>query len=167
LLLRLGLGIVFLGHGLQKFGLFEAANWPSNLSEQAEFVSLFGYSSTDLMAWVITAAELTAGTLVVLGIAVPLGAAAAIGTMLQFVAGPQWPGGLFGNDTNPGFEQGFVLLLAAAGCAFIGPGKYSLEGVLRWRIMSGWRWALAGIALGVVVGLAVLIGYGPGVAGNG
>ena len=105
LVLRLGLGVVFLGHGLQNFGWFPGGGYPTSISEQKAFLIHFGYSSPSLMAWLITATEIVAGVSLLLGLLMPLGAAAVIGIAWQFVAGLQWDGGLFGNDTVGGYEH--------------------------------------------------------------
>jgi len=165
--LRFVLGILFLGHGLQKAGWFKAPGWPSSISEQADFVGFFGYSDTNLMAWLITVTEVTAGALFLLGLLTPLAAAAAIGVGFQFVAGPQWDGGLFGNETTGGFDQALVLTLAAVALGFIGAGRFSLDSRMPSSIpVRGLRAGVIAVALGVVVGAIVLIAFGVGLGGQ-
>src|SRR5262245_61626549 len=45
LVLRLGVGVVLLGHGLQKLGWFKGGGYPSSISAQKQFLAIFGYSS--------------------------------------------------------------------------------------------------------------------------
>ncbi len=45
LCVRVVLGVVFLGHGLQKFGLFDSGGYPNSISAQQDMLTLFGYSS--------------------------------------------------------------------------------------------------------------------------
>lgn len=165
LILRIGVGVVFLGHGLQKFGLFDSGSYPASISAQADFLTLFGYSSQTLLSWVLTITELAAGLSLLLGVVTPLGGAAAIGIGLQFVAGPGWQAGLFGNEGAGGFE--FALMMVAAGCALAltGPGTYALEKPLGLDRFTGRSWGLAGIALGAVAGLGVLTVFGQGLGG--
>lgn len=165
--LRFILGILFLGHGLQKLGWFEAPGWPSSISEQAEFVAFFGYSDTNLMAWLITITEITAGALLLLGLLTPLATAAVVGVGFQFVAGVQWDGGLFGNEATGGFDQSLLLTMAAVALGFIGAGRFSLDSRLPSSIpVRGWRAGAIAVALGVVVGAIVLVAFGVGFGGQ-
>lgn len=164
LVLRLGIGIVFLGHGLQKLGWFPGGGYPTSMSEQKAFLVQFGYSSPSLMAWLVTVTEIFAGVSLLLGLVTPLGAAAVIGIAWQFVAGLQWDGGLFGNDTSGGFEQTLMMLVGAVALAYVGPGRLSVDHALGLKL-SGARWGSIGVALGVVVGSIVLVAFGSGFGG--
>ncbi len=164
LVLRLGLGVVFLGHGLQKLGWFPGGGYPTSISEQKAFLIHFGYSSPSLMAWLITATEIVAGVSLLLGLLMPLGAAAVIGIAWQFVAGLQWDGGLFGNDTVGGYEQTLFMLVAAVALAYVGPGRLSVDRALGLKL-DGMRWGSIGVGLGVVVGSIVLVAFGSGFGG--
>ncbi len=165
--LRFILGVIILGHGLQKLGWFKAPGWPSNIGEQADLVKLFGYSNTNLMAWLITITEVTTGALLLLGLLTPLASAAIVGVGFQFAAGLQWDGGLFGNETTGGFDQTLVLVFAGAALGFIGAGRYSLDSRMPGSIpLRGWRAGTIAIALGVIVGAIVLIGFGVGLGGQ-
>ena len=165
--LRFILGIIVLGHGLQKAGWFKAPGWPTSISEQADFVGFFGYSDTNLMAWLITITEVAAGVLLLLGLLTPLAAAAVIGVGFQFAAGPQWDGGLFGNESTGGFDQSLILMFAGAALGFIGAGRYSLDSRMPSSVpVRGWRAGAIAVALGVVVGAIVLIAFGVGLGGQ-
>jgi putative oxidoreductase len=164
LVLRLGLGVVFLGHGLQKLGWFPGGGYPTSMSEQKAFLVNFGYSSPSLMAWLLTVTEIVAGVSLLLGLLTPLGSAAVIGIMWQFVAGLQWGGGLFGNSTTGGFEQSLIGLVAAVALAYVGPGRLSVDHALGLKL-SGLRWGSIGVALGIVVGSIVLVAFGSGFGG--
>lgn len=166
LVLRVGLGLVFLGHGLQKLGWFEGGGYPTDMVSQKAFLELFGYSSVGFLAWVITLTEVGAGLSLLLGLVNPLGAAAVIGVMFQAVAGYQWDGGLFGTtDGTGGYEFSLVILLAATALGFTGPGRFSVDHVLGWRL-SGVRWGLLALVTGIVVGAFVLIVWGVGLGGT-
>ena len=103
--LRFILGIVYLGHGLQKLGWFKGPGWPASINDEAEFIGLFGYSHIHLMAWLVTISEVAVGVLLLFGLLIPLAVAGAIGIGFQFAAGPQWSGGLFGNEHSAGLDQ--------------------------------------------------------------
>lgn len=165
LILRVALGLVFLGHGLQKFGLFGSGAYPASISAQADFIGLFGYSSTTLLSWLLTGAEFVAGLSLLSGVVTPLGAAAVIGIGLQFVAGPGWQAGLFGNAQAGGFEFSFMMVAAGCALALTGPGTYSLGRRLGLARFSEKPWGLAGVATGVVMGLGVLVAFGSGIGG--
>ena len=165
--LRFILGIILLGHGLQKVGWFKSPGWPSSISEQVDLVGFFGYSHTNLMAWLITITEVASGSLLLLGLFTPLAAAAIIGIGFQGAAGPQWPGGLFGNESAAGLDYSLILMVAATALAFIGAGRYSLDSRLPSSIpVRGWRGGTLAVVLAVVVGTIVLVGFGVGFAGH-
>ena len=165
LVVRVGIGVVFLGHGLQKFGLFDDGSYPNSISAQKEFLQLFGYSSVGLFAVIITIAELLAGVSLILGLITPLGAAAVIGITIQFIAGPQWDAGLFGNASAGGFEFSWAFFVIAAAIAFIGPGQLSVDAALGLRL-EGRRWGLIALGLGLLVGVIVLQVWGVGLGGT-
>jgi putative oxidoreductase len=165
LILRVLLGMIFLGHGLQKFGLFPGGGYPTSLEEQRAFLELFGYHSVGFLAWVITLTELGTGASLIFGFLTPLGAAGAIGIAWQFIAGLQWSGGLFGNETVGGYENSLAMLAIGVLLAFAGPGRLSLDHTLGWKFV-GTRWALGSIALGIVVGSIVLVAFGVGFGGT-
>lgn len=162
--LRVGLGVIVLGHGLQKLGWFEGGGYPTSISAQKAFLTQFGYSSVGFLAWVLTLTEIAAGLSLLFGFLTPLGAAGVIGIMWQFVAGLQWDGGLYGNSTAGGFEYSLVFLVAAIALGFTGPGRLSVDRALGWKL-AGVRWGLVALALGLVVGTLVLTIWGSGFGG--
>lgn len=165
--LRTILGIIFLGHGLQKLGWFEGGGYPTSITEQEQFLAALGYDSTEFLAWVLTLSEIGAGISLVFGFLTPLGAAAVMGIMFQFVAGLQWHAGLFGNATEGGFEFSLVGMGGALALAFIGGGAISADGLFqafsRIEVPRFWVGLIA-IALGLLVGLIVLETWGVGLA---
>lgn len=60
LVLRLGVGTVFIAHGWPKF-----QNGPSNF---AGFLTQLGVPFPEIMAWVVTALELVGGALLIIGL---------------------------------------------------------------------------------------------------
>ena len=165
LILRVVLGIIFLGHGLQKLGWFDSGGYPDSIDSQKQLIEFFGYSSAGFLAWVITLTEIVAGVSLLLGLILPLGAAAAAGIMVEPILGYQWDNGLFGNAAAFGFEFSLIPFGAAIALAFIGPGRWSIDSVLGWRL-SGRRWGLITLISALAVGIFVLQVWGLGVGGS-
>lgn len=165
-LLRFVLGIIFSGHALQKLGWFEGGGYPTNISSQSEFVGFFGYDHTHVMAWLVTLTEAVSGVLLLAGLFTPLAVAGVMGISFQFIAGPQWSAGLFGDTSGAGgFEFTLVIFGAAAALGFIGAGRFSLDSRLPWSL-RGWRWGSASVALAMIVGTIVLAWFGVGLGGH-
>lgn len=152
LLLRVGLGAVIGGHGLQKvFGLF---NGPG-LDGFRGLLEGSGYRYPQILSYVGSLTELIAGALLILGFVTPLAAAAALGTTINawFVADLADPGFAFFVG-NGGQEHEMLLVVLAGAVAFAGPGRYSLDARRGWAARpraSSWLSAVVGIAAGLVV----------------
>lgn len=148
LVLRVGAGAVFAAHGAQHlFGWFGGPGRDGF----AELLQTLGFSSGKFFATIAGLTELGGGLLLVLGLATPLGVAAAVGMMINAV---------FALHLKLGFWQTFgdlaVLLgLSAITIALIGPGVYSMDRGRPW-VHGGARPAIAGIGLGAVVAVVVL-----------
>lgn len=172
LCLRVVLGFELFAHGMQKFGLFggtvgfdgKEITGTAAVNAQADFLDLLGYHPTTALSWFLTATELSAGIMLMVGFLTPLAAAALIGDMINLVFGMLWQAGWFGNQNGSGYEFAVVMLGAAVAVSLLGPGRFSVDRALGWRL-SGVPWGLAGIALGLVVGLFVLLVLGPGFGG--
>lgn len=150
LLLRLVIGVLFVGHGTQKlFGWFDG---PGVDGTTGMFRSL-GYPRARTMALVAGAAEAGAGVLLVLGFLTPLAAAAIIAVMINAVAAVHRGNGAWAS--GGGWEYNLVLATAAAMFAFAGPGAASVD------VGSGWDlhgpfWGFGAILLGIVAAGGVL-----------
>jgi putative oxidoreductase len=99
------------------------------------------------------ATEIGAGSLLTLGAASPLPAAAAIGLMSTAAATDHKGKGFF--IFKGGWEYVAVVGAVAFVSALIGPGRYSVDGV-RGRQRRGLAWALLAAALGVGNAVALL-----------
>ena len=130
LLVRFGVGLVFLFAGLGKIiGIDGTIGF---------FTGLFGAGLAPLLAWIVALTEFTGGLALLLGI-MPR----TFGVLLSFVMlvaliSVQFPAmiGLLGE--GQAFYQAFskirldlLLLLTTLAVALIGPGKYSLENYLK------------------------------------
>lgn len=121
LIIRLVVGILFIGHGAQKlFGWFGGYG----LKGTGGWLESIGLKPGVLMAFLAGAGELVGGLLFAAGIFTWAGAALITITMLVATFTVHWKNGLW--STQNGFEYNLVLIAAAIGVALIGPGAYTL-----------------------------------------
>jgi putative oxidoreductase len=171
LVFRFTLGFEFFTHGMQKFGWFGGTfgsdggevTGEAAIEAQAEFLTILGYDLPLTLSWFLTFTELIGGILLMAGFLTPLGAAAVIGDMLN-IFNLGWNGGWSGNENGGGVELPVVLGGFAAAIALLGPGRFSVDRLLGWRL-SGVPWGVFGLVLALVVGLFVLVVIGPGFGG--
>jgi putative oxidoreductase len=134
------------------------------IDAQASLLALLGYHPTTALSWFLTLTEIGAGALLMAGLLTPFAAAALIGDMFNVVFGMLWQLGWFGNKGGSGYEFAVVVLGAAVAVSLVGPGRFSVDRAFGWRL-SGVPWGIAGVALGLGVGLLVLVVLGPGFGG--
>lgn len=121
LLIRLVIGLLFIGHGAQKwFGWFGG----HGLKGTGGWLESIGVRPGVLMAFLAGAGELVGGLLFASGVFTWVGAALIALTMLVAIVKVHGSSGLWA--TNNGFEYPLVLLAVAIGVALIGPGAYVL-----------------------------------------
>lgn len=112
LLIRLGVGAIFLVHGAGKL---------ANISGTTGFFESLGIPMAFLMAWIVALVETLAGLGMILGVFTKIGGLLLAFTMLVAIITAKFPnGGLMAAELE------IMLLLASLGISFIGPGKYSL-----------------------------------------
>lgn len=148
LIVRVIVGAVLFGHGAQKlFGWFGGYG----LKGTGGFFESLGYRPGRIMALAAGLGE-AAGALLALGLLTPLGAAAAVGVMLNAIVAVHWEKGFW--NTAGGIEFPLVLACVSAGLGFSGPGRYSVDHLLgiAW---SPW-WGVAAVAVGLVSAAVVL-----------
>jgi putative oxidoreductase len=147
LALRLTVGPMLFAHGYNKVfgggGLKGTTGW---------FESL-GLRPAWLHARMAAGTEMGAGTLLTLGAASPLPAAATIGLMVTATRTDHKGKGFF--VFKGGWEYTGVVAAVAAAMATLGPGRISIDGI-RGRSRSGILWGAFATALGVVSSLALL-----------
>jgi putative oxidoreductase len=151
LLLRGTVGPLMVGHGAGKlFGAFKAGY---GIEGTSGFLHGLGFRPGKPWAYLHGAAEASAGLGIAAGFLTPLASAALIGVMAT--AGRTVHAGKGPWATNGGWE--FPLTLAAVGAtlAFTGPGKYSVDRLLRLNL-AGPRWGFAALALGLGSATAAL-----------
>ncbi|WP_394434690.1 DoxX family protein [Streptomyces sp. SGAir0957] len=124
LALRVGTGGVLAAHGAQKLlGWFGGGG----VSGTAAAMDAMGYTPAKASALAAGLGEGAGGALLALGLATPLGGAAAAGTMAG-AAAVHAPNGFFA--MNGGYEYPAFLGFVAAGLAVTGAGRYSLDHAL-------------------------------------
>jgi putative oxidoreductase len=125
LIIRLVIGVLFIGHGAQKlFGWFGGYG----LKGTGGWFDSIGMKPGVTMALLAGLTELFGGILFALGLLTPLAGIMIAGTMLMAIIKVHAPNGLW--STANGYEYNLTLLVVAIGMALIGPGQYSLDAFL-------------------------------------
>ena len=149
LILRLLAGLLLGGHATQKlFGWYGGAG----LARTGALFEQWGHRPGPAMAALAGLCELTGGTLLALGLLVPLAAAIVAGTMVVACVA------LAGNGVwaaKGGFELPFVYAVVAVALAFTGAGRWSLDHALGLE-PHGTGWGLAALGLAPVSSGAAL-----------
>ncbi len=124
LVLRLGLGAVFLAHGVKHArGRTKTANWFGSI----------GFRSPDLQWLVSTATEIGVGILLIVGLLTGPAAAGVIGIMTVAYWTVHRSAGFFitafmKDDVDvEGYEYVAILVVIAIALALAGPGEFSLD----------------------------------------
>ena len=117
LILRIGLGVMFLSHGLLKLMVF-------TLPGTAGFFEQVGFPGW--LAYLVTFAEIGGGLLLIAGDAVRAVSLALIPVLLGAVFVHFGSGWVFSNP-NGGWEYPAFLVLASVVQVLLGPGKFALK----------------------------------------
>jgi putative oxidoreductase len=125
LIIRLVIGVLFIGHGAQKlFGWFGG----HGLKGTGGWFESIGMKPGVTMALFAGLAELIGGMLFALGLLTPIAGIMIAGTMVMAIVKVHGPNGLWA--TSNGYEYNLTLLAVAIGIALIGPGQYALDAIL-------------------------------------
>jgi putative oxidoreductase len=125
LLIRLVVGITFMGHGVQKlFGWFGG----HGIKGTGGFFESIGIKPGVTMAILAGLAEFVGGALFALGLFTPVAALLIAATMVVAIVKVHGPNGYW--ITQNGFEYNLMLIAVAIGVLLIGPGQYSLDAVI-------------------------------------
>jgi putative oxidoreductase len=144
LVLRIGLGAVFLAHG------YNHIFCGGRIAGTGRWFESLGMRPGVLHAWFASLTELGAGALLILGLATPFGCAGVIGTMVVAWITNHLRNGFFIFRPGEGYEYVMTLTIAAVGLAGVGPGEWALDSALGWFDPPGW--------LGL--GIALIAGFG-------
>jgi putative oxidoreductase len=150
LLIRVMLGGIMAAHGAQKlFGWLGG----HGLAGTRGWLDTMGFKPARLHAAAVGLAEFGGGALLVLGLLTPLGAAMVAGVMFVAVATVHWKNGFF--NSSGGYEFNLLIVAAALGLAFTGPGEISIDHLAGWSL-AGPAWGLAALGIAVVAAGSVL-----------
>ena len=144
LLLRLVVGLAFVGHGTQKlFGWFGGYG-PKGTGG---FFAAQGYRAPVLMAVAAGLSETAGGTLLAFGLATPLAGAILATVMINAIASVTFKRAfMFGSELE------IAYLTIAVSLAAIGPGRFSIDRAIGWDDnISGVWWGVAALGAALVV----------------
>ncbi|MEU1473152.1 DoxX family protein [Streptomyces sp. NPDC005761] len=143
LILRLVMGLLIAGHGVQKVSFRLGGNGLAGGTEEFRRDGFLGGRLTALAAG---AGQIGSGLFLAAGLLTPLAAMAAMGVMT--VAGTvKWPKGLW--VQNDGYEYPLVLVVVSAALALIGPGRWSVD-----HALGVTPWPVGGAVAAIVIGPA-------------
>ncbi len=151
LILRVGLGGIFLAHGIKHArGRQKTSNW---------FASI-GFRNAEFNWFMSTASEIAVGAFLILGLFTTLGVAALVGVMtVAFWVVHRKAGFWVTARPDEGWEYVFTLVFTAAALAIAGPGEISLDHVLGIADdLDGWV-GVAGVAVGVASAAGLLVTF--------
>lgn len=151
LVLRLVVGLLFVGHGAQKlFGVLGGGG----LEGTAGMFDNIGLQPGWLHARAAGTAEFLGGALIAFGLFTPFAAAALIGVMTTAVITVHARNGIW--NTNQGYEFNVVLSAAVFALAGVGAGAWSLDNAFGFDL-HGAIWAVAALAVGIIGGVGSVI----------
>jgi putative oxidoreductase len=151
LILRLVVGVLFMGHGAQKlFGVFGGAG----IDGTAAVFEQMGLRPGRLHAWFAGLAEFGGGLLLALGLLSPFAAAALIGVMTAAIITVHARNGVWA--TAQGYEYNLVLIAIAVAVSGVGAGAWSLDNAFDLNL-AGTGWAIGALAAGVLGGIAAVL----------
>jgi putative oxidoreductase len=144
-------GLLFVGHGLQKLaGVFGG----HGLEGTGAFFESLGLRPGRLHATAAGLAETVGGALLAVGLLIPLAAAllvAVMTTAVVLIHGKKGPW-----NQNGGFEYNLVLVAALLLLATAGGGDASIDNAIDLGA-TGLGWGVAAVAAGLVGGLAAVV----------
>lgn len=142
-LLRVAVGGVFVGHGLQKLtGSFDGPG----IEGVTQMMSGLGLHPAKRNAVIAAATETAGGVGVALGILTPVSAAGLVGTMATAIRTVHFKNGVW--NSGGGYEYNAVLI-AALGVIAAGPGHASFDAIFGKK-----SWGVGGTLFALAAGFA-------------
>lgn len=121
--LRIPVGIVFMGHGLPKFGYLGG----NGLEGTAGFLESLGLPLPLLMAWLVALAETVGGALMIIGFLTRGAALTTAIAMLVAIFLVHFDNGLLGRG---GYQWALIMFAASVALLLDGAGRASLDKAL-------------------------------------
>jgi putative oxidoreductase len=143
LILRVGLGVVFLAHGINH--VFRGGK----IAGTGRWFESLGMKPGVVHAWLASLTELGAGALLIVGFLTPLAGAGVVGTMVVAWITNHLKNGFFIFRPGEGYEYVMTLTLVGFAIAIIGPGEWSLDDALDLQDL----WYATGLLIAVVGGI--------------
>jgi putative oxidoreductase len=151
IVLRVVVGLLFVGHGAQKlFGVFGGGG----LEGTTGMFDNIGLRPGWLHARAAGTAEFAGGLLLAAGLFTPFAAAALIAVMTAAVITVHAANGIW--NSNRGYEFNLVMVAAAFALAGIGAGAWSLDNAFGFDL-HGVLWAIGALVVGVLGGIGTVI----------
>jgi putative oxidoreductase len=150
LIIRLAVGGLFVGHGLQKLRGSFGGPGIEGTTQMMEGLEMRPARRNALAAAVT---ETAGGAALALGAATPLAAAGLTATMITAIRKVHWSNGFW--TAGGGWEFNGLLIAAATAVVADGPGRLSVDGVVG-RSKWGLGWSLASLAAGAVASTALI-----------
>lgn len=152
LLLRCGVGVVMLAHGINHVR--------PDIEGTASWFGSMGMRPAKLHAWLASVTEIGAGLALILGLLTPFAAAGVVGVMFVAWAINHRGNGFFIFRPGEGWEYVMTLGIVGLTIGAIGPGAWSLDEALDLNDdFIGWAGLLIAAIGGIGGGVILLLGF--------
>lgn len=156
LVLRLTVGAVLIGHGLQKaLGLWGGPGFDG----WRETLVGMGYQRADILTYVATGGQIAAGILLVLGLFTPVAAAGALAYLINGLLAEAMTAheeARLSSFLVDGHEVRLVVIAAVIAIVLVGPGRYGLDAGRGW-VRRPFIGSFTALVLGIGAGIAVWV----------
>jgi putative oxidoreductase len=149
LILRIAVGGTMIAHGYNHF--FRGGK----IAGTGRWFASLGMKPGILHAWLASATELVAGSMLVLGLLTPLAAGACMGVMLVALIVNHRTNGFFIFRPGEGWEYVGNLAVASLAIGALGAGRWSLDDKIDF-VLHGWNGIVATLIVGVGGTVALL-----------
>ena len=152
--LRVGIGTIFVAHGLQKLmGWWGGPGWAGFKG----FIAYMGLKPPLFWASISLVAELGGGIALILGLLVPLAAAGLVAQTITLMIKVHWPNGFW--SPAGGIEFPIALLVGAFTVQVLGPGAWALDASLAVDVL--YEPSVSWVILGLAVAGALVASFWP------